>query len=445
MKRRVSVVSKEYAPRMKQIVQSYVDDKQFMGSILVVQKGQVLLDEGYGFANLEWQIPNSSITKFRLGSLTKQFTAVAILLLEEQGKLKIIDLLNQYMPDAPSAWNEVTIFHLLNHTSGIPNYTKFPDFTAFASSAKTPEQQIAYFRDKPLKFEPGSDFEYNNSAYVLLGYLIEKLSGQSYQDFIVQNIFKPLEMNDSGYDSHSEILLHRASGYEITPNGLRNTDYLDMSIPYAAGSLYSTTQDLLRWHEKLFGGKIISPQSLHKMIQPFKNTYGLGVSILSLYGHKAITHGGGISGFNTFMIYFPEDKLTVIVLANLIALGFVPQSIGLNIAELVYKKSVTTPSERKEIAFLPEALTQFIGSYTITPVNIYYKTQTSTLVIYLENDHLAAQIESHSKVKLFPESETKFFSKIPDVQIEFFKDKQGNVSHLVLHQDGEESTGMKIL
>ena len=128
-----------------------------------------------------------------------------------------------------------------------------------------------------------------------------------------------------------------------------------------------------------------------------------------------------------------------------LALGFVPQSIGLNIAELVYKKSVTTPSERKEIAFLPEALTQFIGSYTITPVNIYYKTQTSTLVIYLENDHLAAQIESHSKVKLFPESETKFFSKIPDVQIEFFKDKQGNVSHLVLHQDGEESTGMKIL
>ena len=180
------------------------------------------------------------------------------------------------------------------------------------------------------------------------------------------------------------------------------------------------------------------------MIQPFKNTYGLGVSILSLDGRKAITHGGGISGFNTFMIYFPEDKLTIIVLANLIAFGFVPQSIGLNIAELVYNKSVTPPSERKEMVLLPEALTKFIGSYTITPVNIYYKTQTSTLVIYVENDHLAAQIENQSKVQLFPGSETKFFSKIPDVQIEFFKDKQGNVSHLVLHQDGEESTGVKI-
>ena len=433
------------APRMKQVVQSYVDDKQFMGSILVAQKGHVLLDQGYGFANLEWQIPNSSITKFRLGSMTKQFTAAAILLLEEQGKLKITDLLNKYMPDAPSAWSDVTIFHLLNHTSGIPNYTKFPDFAAFTTSAKTPEQQIAYFRDKPLKFKPGSDFEYNNSAYVLLGYLIEKLSTQSYQDFIVKNIFKPLGMNDSGYDSHSEILLQRASGYEITPNGLRNTDFLDMSIPYAAGSLYSTTQDLLHWQEKLFEGKVISPQSLNKMIQPFKNTYGFGVSIQSLDGHKAITHGGGINGFNTFMIYFPEDKLTIIVLANLIALGFVPQSIGLNIAELAYNKSVIPPSERKEIVLSPESLTKFIGSYTITPVDIYYTTQTSTLVIYLENDHIAAQIENQSKIKLFPESETKFFSKIPDVQIEFFKNKQNNVSHLVLHQDGEKSTGMKIL
>ena len=252
-------------------------------------------------------------------------------------------------------------------------------------------------------------------------------------------------MNDSGYDSHSEILLQRASGYEITPNGLRNTDFLDMSIPYAAGSLYSTTQDLLHWQEKLFGGKVISPQSLNKMIQPFKNTYGFGVSIQSLDGHKAITHGGGINGFNTFMIYFPEDKLTIIVLANLIALGFVPQSIGLNIAKLAYNKSVIPPSERKEIVLSPESLTKFIGSYTITPVDIYYTTQTSTLVIYLENDHIAAQIENQSKIKLFPESETKFFSKIPDVQIEFFKDKQNNVSHLILYQDGEKSTGMKIL
>ena len=428
--------------RMEQVVQSYVADNQFMGSILVAQNGQVLLNKGYGYANLEWQIPNSPSTKFRLGSLTKQFTAAAILLLEERGQLDITDPINKYLLDAPAAWNNITIFNLLTHTSGIPNYTKFPDFSAFATTAKTPEQQIAYFRDKSLKFKPGSDFEYNNSAYVLLGFLIEKLSSQSYQNFVVKHIFKPNNMNDSGYDSHSEILLHRASGYEMTPNGLRNADFLDMSIPYAAGSLYSTTQDLLRWHENLFGGKVISSQSLNKMIKPFKNTYGLGVSIRSFDSHQTITHGGGISGFNTFMIYFPEDKLTIIVLANLIGLGFVPQSLGLSIAELVYKKSVVPPSERKEMILSPETLTPFIGTYTITPMNIYYTTQTSTLIINLENDHLIAQITNQSKVKLFPESKTKFFSKIPDVQIEFVKNPQGKLSHLVLHQDRDCSTGI---
>lgn len=380
------------ALRMEHIVQSYVADNQFMGSILLAQNGHVLLNKGYGFANLEWQIPNSSITKFRLGSLTKQFTAAAILLLEDRNQLKTTDSINKYLVDVPPEWDNITIFNLLTHTSGIPNYTKFPNFVAMTTIEKTPEQQIELFRDKPLEFPPGSSYEYCNSGYVLLGYLIEKISGLSYQDFVVQNIFKPLEMNDSGYDSHSEILLHRASGYETTPNGLRNTDYLDMSIPYSAGSLYSTTQDLLQWQEKLFEGKIISPQSLNKMIQPFKNSYGLGVSIQSFNGHKAITHGGGINGFNTFMIYFPEDKLTIIVLANLIALGFVPQSLGLNLAKLAYKNPVISPSERKEILLSPETPTQFVGSYSLTPQNIYYTTQTSTLVICAEDNHLIAQI-----------------------------------------------------
>lgn len=429
--------------RMEQIIQSYVTDNQFMGSILVAQNGHILLNKGYGFANLEWQIPNSPITKFRLGSLTKQFTAAAILLLEERNQLNTTDSINKYLIDAPPAWNNITIFNLLTHTSGIPNYTKFPDFISITTRAKTPEQQIELFRNKPLEFQPGSSYEYCNSGYVLLGYLIEKISGLSYQDFIMKNIFEPLEMSDSGYDSHSEILLHRASGYEITPNGLCNTDYLDMSIPYAAGSLYSTTQDLFSWQEKLFGGKILSKQSLNKMIVPFKNAYGLGVSIQSIDEHQAITHGGGINGFNTFMIYFPEDKLTIIVLANLIAMGFVPQSLGLNITKLTHKKSVICPSERKEIVLSSKTFTQFIGSYTLTPQSIYYTTQTSTLVICVEDNHLFIQMANQPKIKLFPGSETTFFSKAPDVQIEFLKDQQGDIMRLDLYQDGDYSTGIK--
>ncbi|HFD2360951.1 TPA: serine hydrolase domain-containing protein, partial [Legionella pneumophila] len=353
--------------RIEQVIQSYVADKQFMGAILMAQHEQVVLDKGYGFANLEWQISNTPKTKFRIASLTKQFTAAAILLLEEQGKLKTSDFINKFMPDAPSTWNKVTLFHLLNHTSGIPNYTGFPDFAKFTTSTKTPEQQIELFRHKPLNFQPGSNFEYNNSGYVLLGYLIEKISGQSYEDFIMTNIFNPLSMNDSGYDSHSKIIINRASGYMVSSNGICNADYLDMSIPYSAGSLYSTTRDLLLWEQGLFGGTILSPESLNKMINPFKNEYGLGVRIHSLEEHKSITHAGGTSGFNTKLIYSPDDKLTVIVLANLNALGYVAQDLALKIVALARGKTVKLPSERKEIVIPTEQLVKYTGKYTIKP------------------------------------------------------------------------------
>jgi CubicO group peptidase (beta-lactamase class C family) len=428
--------------RMDEVIQSYVTDKQFMGSVLVAQHGHILLNKGYGYANLEWQIPNTPTTKFRIASLTKQFTAVAILLLEEQIKLKLSDCINKYMPDAPSAWDKVTLFHLLNHTSGIPNYTRFPDFASFTTIMKTPEQQIDFFRNKPLNFQPGSNFEYNNSGYVLLGYIIEKISGQSYADFMDNNIFKPLDMNNSGYDSHSTILLHRASGYMVSPDGLCNADYLDMSIPYAAGSLYSTTEDLLLWEQRLFEGKILSSASLKKMTEPFKNNYGFGVRIYSLDGHKSITHAGGTSGFNTKLIYSPDDKLTVVVLANLNALGYVAQDVAFKMVTLARGQTVILPSERKTVTLSSEILSKYVGTYNIEPyVGGYGLTPLKQLVISLENEALMVQETNQAKIQLFPESETKFFGKIPDIQITFFYDNPGKIS-LLLHQDGEDSTGV---
>ncbi len=170
--------------RMEQVIQSYVSGKRFMGTALVAQNGKVLLSKGYGFANAEWDIPNSPSTKFRLGSITKQFTAACILLLEERGKLKIDDPVKKYMPDAPAAWDKITIFHVLTHTSGIPSFTGFPDYRSTEAIATTPEKLVARFRDKPLDFQPGEKWSYSNSGYVLLGYLIEKISGQSYRDFV---------------------------------------------------------------------------------------------------------------------------------------------------------------------------------------------------------------------------------------------------------------------
>jgi CubicO group peptidase (beta-lactamase class C family) len=187
--------------RMDQIVQSYISNKQFMGSVLVARGNDVLFSKGYGFANLEWEIADTPSTKFRLGSITKQFTAASILLLEERGKLKVDDPVKKYLPDAPAAWDKMTIYHVLTHSAGIPNFTGFAEYPKLEPFAITPEKLVAVFRDKPLDFQPGEKMNYSNSGYVLLGYLIERISGQSYETFVKENIFTPLGMKDSGYDS----------------------------------------------------------------------------------------------------------------------------------------------------------------------------------------------------------------------------------------------------
>lgn len=331
-----SCLAQDIATRLDQIVQPYVANKQFMGSVLVARASDVLLSKGYGFANLEWDVPNSPSTKFRLGSITKQFTAASILLLEERGKLKVEDPVKKHLPDAPAAWDKVTIFHLLTHTSGIPSFTSFPDYQSTEAVPTTPEKLVARFRNKPLEFQPGEKWSYSNSGYVLLGYLIERISGDTYEKFVQENIFTPLGMQDSGYDSHAAIIKHRASGYTPRAGGMVNAGYIDMTIPHAAGALYSTTEDLLRWERGLFGGKLLSAASLHKMTTPFKSEYAFGLGVKTSNGHKVINHGGGIEGFNTFLAYYPDDKLTVIVLANLN--GRAPDEIADKLAKAIFEK-----------------------------------------------------------------------------------------------------------
>jgi CubicO group peptidase (beta-lactamase class C family) len=197
--------------RMDQVVQSYVTAKQFMGSVLVARGDDVLFSKSYGSANLEWNIANTSATKFRIGSMTKQFTAASILLLEERGKLKVDDPVKKYMPDAPAAWDKITLFNVLTHSAGLPNFTSFPEYAKLQAFPITPEKIVATFKDKPLDFEPGAKFSYSNSGYVLLGYLIEKITGESYEKFLQDNIFTPLGMKDSGYDSNSAVIERRAS------------------------------------------------------------------------------------------------------------------------------------------------------------------------------------------------------------------------------------------
>ena len=417
--------------RMEQLIKEYVPSR-FMGSVLVVKDGKVLLDKGYGFANLEWDVPNTPTTKFRLGSITKQFTAASILLLEERGKLKVEDPVKKYMPNAPAAWDKITIFHLLTHTSGIPSFTGFSDYDSHETQAMTPGKLVEWFRDKPLEFEPGTKWNYSNSGYVLLGYLIEKISGQSYSDFVQQNIFTPLGMKDSGYDSNSTIIAHRAAGYTPGKSSPVNAGFVHMSIPFSAGALYSTTEDLLRWEQGLFGGKVLKPESLAKMTTPFKQDYAFGLAVSTNNGHKMIAHDGGIEGFNTALAYYPDDKLVVAVLANLN--GPAGQIAG-NLAKVAHGEKVVLPTERKEITVSPEILKQYVGTYELTP--------KFSLAITLENGQLISQGTNQGKVPMFAESETMFFLKLVDAQIEFVKNEKGEVTNMVLHQNGRDVKGVK--
>jgi CubicO group peptidase (beta-lactamase class C family) len=296
------------AQAFQKVMQPYVDAKMFMGSVLVASKGKTIFNNAYGMADLEWSIPNSPTTRFNIASMTKQFTAAAILLLEDRGKLKTSDLVKKYLPDAPASWDNITIYHLLTHTSGISDD---------AAKYQPGPPDLLLFNDKPLDFQPGERWSYTNLGYIVLGYLLERIVGQSYESFVQENLFKPLGMNDSGMFSYVTVIPRRASGYWPGRNGIENAERPDFRMGFSAGSLYSTTEDLLRWEEGLFGGKLLSATSLHKMITPFKGDYACGLYVRRVKGHLMIEHDGNNIGFNSNMAYYPEESIAVIVLANL--------------------------------------------------------------------------------------------------------------------------------
>lgn len=344
------------AAKIDALVQQYVANRQFNGSVLVAEKGQVIFKKGYGMANMEWNIPNAPDTKFRLGSVTKQFTATLIMQLVEKGKLKLAGNVTDYLPDYPKATGDkITIHHLLTHTSGIPNYTSFPKFfETLSRDPVTPEGFTKKFDSMPLDFEPGTKFSYSNSGYFLLGAIIEKVTGKSYADVLAENILKPAQMSDTGYDLFSPILPKRATGYEKQGAKYINSPYLDMTIPYAAGSMYSTVEDLYRWDQALYTDKLLSASAKATMYTPFLDyyAYGWGVNKAKIGELKdsllLIEHTGGINGFNTIISRLPKDKQLVVLLNNT---GGAPLSdIRRNILRILYDQPIEAP--KKPIADL---------------------------------------------------------------------------------------------
>ncbi len=345
-------IAQKKAAQIDKLVAAYHDYGSFNGTVLVAEKGKVLFKKGYGMANMEWDMPNEADTRFRLGSITKQFTAALILQLQAEGKLSTADYISKHLPDYPAAVAEkVTIHHLLVHSSGIPSYTGLPDFFNEKSrDPYTPDEFIEVFSTLPLEFEPGSTWRYNNSGYFLLGVIIEKATGMSYADALQSYIFEPLGMKHSGYDTHAEIIKKRATGYGRGANGYTTAPYLDMSLPYAAGSLYSTAEDLFLWDRALYKEALLSDELKEKMFTPYMNQYGYGwfIDEEREFGDGSkeaaiIGHGGGINGFNTLLERAPEDGHLVVLLNN--TGGTDLGSISKGIYDILYGFDATQPKK----------------------------------------------------------------------------------------------------
>src|SRR5690349_2276950 len=318
------VLAQDHAAKIQEVLELAHKYRQFNGSALVAENGKVVYKNAFGMANMEWNIPNTSDTKFRLGSITKQFTATIILQLVEQGKIKLDGKLSDYLPDyRKDVGEKVTIHNLLTHTSGIPSYTSQPGF--FENVSRNPykvDEFVKKYASGDLEFAPGSKFVYDNSGYFLLGAIIEHVTGKPYEQVLKENIFDPVGMKNTGYDHHDTIIAKRATGYVKTAGGYANAPYLDMSIPYAAGSLYSTVEDLYLWDQALYTDKLLSAQSKALMYTPFLEGYAYGwvVTNASFKQNNAdvpmITHGGGINGFTTTIVRFPKEKNLIVMLDN---------------------------------------------------------------------------------------------------------------------------------
>ena len=308
------------------LISQYHDNGLFNGSALVADNFETVITKGYGLANMEWGIANTPDTKFRLGSITKQFTSMLIMQLVEKGKVKLDGKITDYLPYyRKDTGDKVTIEMLLTHTSGIPSYTSREDFYEKVSRKfYRPEDFVKEYCSGDLEFEPGSQFLYNNSGYFILGAIIEKVTGISYEEVLKKNIFEPLGMKNSGYDWFENILTKRATGYDKKFTGYKNSPFLDMSLPFAAGSLYSTVEDLLIWDKVLQTDKLISAKFKEEIFKPrvdaFGGKYAFGWSLqkkkIGNEEFDIVTHGGGINGFNTINYIVPKKGQVVILFSN---------------------------------------------------------------------------------------------------------------------------------
>ncbi len=507
-------------------------------TVIVVKDGKVLLRKGYGMADLELGVRMEPDMRLRIGSVTKQFTAAAILVLADEGKLALSDPITKFLPGYPTHGQTITVEHLLTHTSGIKSYTDMPEWVPLWRKDMPLDTLIAFFKDQPMDFAPGEKWKYDNSGYVLLGAIIEKASGKPYADFVRDRIFAPLGMTHSAYDTTESVVTRRVPGYQKTGAGWINAPYLSMTQPYAAGALVSTVDDLAKWDAALYTDRLVKQASLQRAWTPAslkdgKSTgYGFGWTMSAVQGRPSVEHGGGINGFVCYVLRLPQDRVYVAVLTNRAADAPSPDRLAVQLAALaigkpyeepkpvartaaqldaltgVYrigdteqriitrdgtkllsqrgggpkreicalsptefyvkdsftrftfkqdaagkvtaieatarygppeaalKTELPLPAERKAVTLEPAVFDRYVGRYELAPGFV--------LAVTREGGRFMTQATGQDKVEIFPESESRFFLKVVDAQIDFEKDAAGKVTGLVLHQGGRDMKAKRL-
>ena len=352
-------------------------------SVAVVKNGRTVVAKGYGFADLENDVPATAETVYRIGSVTKQFTSAAIMRLVEQGKVSLDDTLQKFLPNFPTQGNRVTVRHLLNHTSGIKSYTSLgPKWQRVNRLDLAPDSLVALFANEPFDFKPGDKWLYDNSGYFLLGMIIERVSGKPYGQYLKDELFTPLGLKSTIYCDQAPLIKHHAQGYALRPDTtFINAEPLSMTQPYAAGSLCSTVTDLAAWTLALSSGKVVSPASYKQMTTPGTLndgkplTYGFGLGIGTLGGHRQVSHNGGINGFISELHHYPDDSLVTVVLTNTGALVAVQLERHIARRALGIKDLPAVPIDAS-------ALERLVGEYQLGDVRVR---------VFVEGGRLRAQ------------------------------------------------------
>ena len=416
-------------------VKPYLDLAGFSGSILIAKGGKVLLSKGYGMANYELSVPNTPATKFHLASVSKTFTAAAIMILQERGKLSVRDPLTKFIPDYPNG-ERITLHHLLTNTSGIANINNFPEYATQQKFPHTPADLVEMFKHKPLDFEPGSrGYTESNSNYNLLAYIIEKLSGQTYEEFLKQNIFEPLGLRDTGHDGNPRaVLKNKAAGY--APAGatdLENVPYMDWSIKTGNGSLYSTVEDLYKWDRALYTEKILQKTSLQQM---FSAEYGWfnGKRV----NRNVVRMNGRSPGFQSDFQRFIDDDACVIVLSN----NYSPtaSAIAGDLAKMVFGEKYDVPALVKPPQLDARVLDAYVGHYKFGPD---FFVPNGAYSIEKQNGQLVVN-NPGAYATLVPQSETEFFDRPFWSTIIFVKDSNGQVTHFLWRFSGTDYRADKL-